>query len=258
LTELSRGREPVLLLHGQPGGARDWDRVIAALGGRAQTIAIDRPGWDERGGGLDLAGNAAAAVAALDDAGVGRTTIVGHSFGAAVAAWLGASRPERVARLVLLAPAANTASLQWIDRWLAAPILGPLLSGVAVGGPGVALALPPVRRSLASRLQVDAAYLQAVGRALRRPSATRTFLVEQRAVVSQLPALEARLPEISAPTTIVIGSADRIVPPFSAKLLAGQIRGAALVPIRGAGHLLAMHHADQIAALALGGGGSQS
>jgi pimeloyl-ACP methyl ester carboxylesterase len=101
------------------------------------------------------------------------------------------------------------------------------------------------------KLGLEPGYLEAVGAALRRPSAARTFLVEQRALVSQLPALEARLPEIAAQTTIVIGSADRIVPPSSAKLLAGQIRGARLLPLKGAGHLLSMHHAEQIAELAL-------
>ena len=33
--------DPILLLHGQPGSASDWDRVRAAIGTRAQTIAIE-------------------------------------------------------------------------------------------------------------------------------------------------------------------------------------------------------------------------
>jgi len=86
---------------------------------------------------------------------------------------------------------------------------------------------------------------------LRRPSAWRTFIVEQRAMLSQLPVLESGLSRISAPTTIMIGSADRVVPGASAKVLAGQIRGAALVPVKGAGHLLALQHAGRVAELTL-------
>ena len=114
----------VLLLHGQPGGVADWGGVIAGMNGRADVIAIDRPGWDGVTRARDLAGNAGAALAALDARGAQRAVVVGHSLGAAVAAWLAATRPERVAALVLAAPAANLAALYALDRWMAAPVAG--------------------------------------------------------------------------------------------------------------------------------------
>jgi pimeloyl-ACP methyl ester carboxylesterase len=243
--------DPVLLLHGQPGGARDWDLVVAALDRRVQTIVVDRPGWDGRSAPRDLPGNAAAALKALDAAGAARATVVGHSFGAAIAAWLCTDHPDRVGALVLLAPAVNDASLQWIDHWLAAPALGPFLSTAALAGPGLALSGPAVRSWVGSRLGLDGGYLRAAARMLRAPWAWRSFLVEQRALIVQLPALESRLPQIAVPTTIVIGSTDRVVPPASAKLLARQIRGAALVPVRRAGHLLSLQHAERIAEITL-------
>ena len=243
--------DPVLLLHGQPGGARDWDLVVAALDRRVQTIAVDRPGWDGRSAPRDLPGNARSALRALDAARADRVTVVGHSFGAAVAAWLCADHPERVGALVLLAPAVNDASLQWIDHWLAAPLVGPLFSVAALAGPGVALAGPQLRDWVGSRLELDRDYLRAAARMLRSPWAWRSFLVEQRALIVQLPALESRLSQIAVPTTIVIGSADRVVPPASAKLLARQIRGAGLVPLRRAGHLLSRQHAERIAEITL-------
>jgi pimeloyl-ACP methyl ester carboxylesterase len=225
--------------------------VVAALDRRVRTIVVDRPGWDGRSEPRDLPGNAAAALRALDAAGVDRVTVLGHSFGAAVAAWLCIDHPERVGALVLLAPAVNDASLQWIDHWLAAPLLGPLLSTAALAGPGVALAGPAVRSWVGSRLRLDRDYLRAAARMLRAPWAWRSYLVEQRALIVQLPALEARLSQIAVPTTIVIGSADRVVPPASAKLLARQIRGAALVPLRRAGHLLSLQHAERVAEITL-------
>ena len=106
----------VLLLHGQPGSAADWRAVIARLDGAVRPIAIDRPGWDRTTPPRDLAGNAQAALAALDGHGVQRALVAGHSLGAAVAAWLAARHPERVSALVLAAPAANVASLYRIDR----------------------------------------------------------------------------------------------------------------------------------------------
>jgi len=129
-------------------------------------------------------------------------------------------------------------------------VLGPLLSAVALAGPGVAFA-GPLRSWAGARLGLDGDYLRAAARMLRAPWAWRSFLVEQRALIVQLPALESRLSQISAPTTIVIGSADRVVPPASAKLLARQIRGATLVPLRRAGHLLSLQHAERVAQITL-------
>jgi len=64
--------DPVLLLHGQPGAAADWERLRASIGDGVRTIAIDRPGWDGQSAVTDLGGNASAATAALDQAGDGR------------------------------------------------------------------------------------------------------------------------------------------------------------------------------------------
>ncbi|MGA2924708.1 MAG: alpha/beta fold hydrolase [Solirubrobacteraceae bacterium] len=238
---------PALLLHGQPGGRRDWDGVAGALGSRA--IAIDRPGWDGRSQPTDLAGNALAALAALDARGIERATVVGHSLGSAVAAWIAAEHPDRVAALVLAAPAANVASLGALDRWLAAPVVGYATGVASLAGPGLVLTVGPARRQIAARMAVEDRYLRAAGALLRAPAAWRAFTVEQRALVRDLPVLERRLGRIRAPTTIVAGAADRLVPLASARQLAAQIAGAELIVLDGAGHLMQLRHARRLAAI---------
>ncbi len=234
----AEGRPAVLLLHGQPGGAADWRGVVSRLRGAADTIAIDRPGWDGASRALDLAGNAGTALAALDSRGVHRAVVAGHSLGAAIAAWLAAVAPERVTGLVLAAPAANRASLYPLDRWLAAPVAGELASAAAMGSLGVALSLPRLRRRIAAATRVDESYLRVARGAALRPWAWRANASEQRTLVRDLPALERRLPRITAPTTILAGSSDRIVPPRAARALAEQISGARLRVSERAGHLL--------------------
>jgi pimeloyl-ACP methyl ester carboxylesterase len=241
--------DPILLLHGQPGSARDWDAVRSAIGDRAVTVAIDRPGWDGRSAAADLAGNAEAALAALDAQGIDRATVVGHSFGGAVAAWLGAEHPERVSALVLAAPSANVASLNRLDRVLAAPLVGALLGATALASAGVTLTTTPLRRRIAPALALDSRYLQLAGRIMLRPAAWRAFTAEQRTLVARLPSLEARLGKISVTTTIAIGTADRIVPVSAARELASQIAGADLVTLEGATHLLPQQRAASLAEL---------
>jgi pimeloyl-ACP methyl ester carboxylesterase len=244
-------RDPVLFLHGQPGGARDWDRVVAAIGPRAATVAIDRPGWRPGSAPTDLAGNAAAALEALDGAGASRATVVGHSLGGAVAAWLAAEHPDRVHRLVLAAPAANCAALVPLDYWLAWPLAGELVGAPVMAGAGLVLAASGVRRRVANLLEVEEPYLAATARGLRTPAAWRAFAADQRTLVRDLPALEARLTRIAVPTTIVAGSADRIVPVASARSLQAAIPGAELVVLAGAGHLLTQRQAGELAEIIL-------
>ena len=244
-------RPTVLLLHGQPGGAADWGRVIAGVHGRAEVLAVDRPGWDGVTRARDLAGNAEAALAALNERGVERAVIVGHSLGAAVAAWLAATQPHRVAALVLAAPAANLAALYPLDRWMAAPVAGDLAAAVVLGGLGLALAVAPVRRHIAHATRLEDAYLRTAGTAIRRLSAWRAYAAEQRALVRDLPELERRLDTISAPTTIIAGTHDRVVPARATLALSRQIPRARLEYSTVSGHLVPQRDPGLVAAAIL-------
>ena len=198
---------------------------------------------DGRSRALDLRGNADAAAATLDAPAV----VVGHSFGAGVAAWMAVLHPGLVRALVLVSPSANAAALTGFDNLLASPVLGPVLSGAALASIGGTLSLPLLRREISSRLGLDPGFLRAGGRLLIRPRAWRSFEIEQRALLRDLPALERRLREIRVPTTIVSGTADTVVPPRASRLLAEQIPGARLELLEGAGHLLPHRHPDAVA-----------
>jgi pimeloyl-ACP methyl ester carboxylesterase len=99
---------PVLLLHGWPDSGRMWRHQVAALVDAGFRVIVP----DLRGfGGSDAPAEVDAyalahlfgdVVAALDQLGVGRTHVVGHDWGAALAWGLAALAPDRVDHLVAL------------------------------------------------------------------------------------------------------------------------------------------------------------
>ena len=80
---------------------------------------------------------------------------------------------------------------------------------------------------------------------------------EQRMLLRELPQLTRRLVEIRAPTTVVCGSADRVVPMQAARALAAQIPDAELVVLEGAGHLIHQGQAGELASVILKASGAQ-
>jgi pimeloyl-ACP methyl ester carboxylesterase len=53
------------------------------------------------------------------------------------------------------------------------------------------------------------------------------------------------LPRITAPTLVVAGNCDPIVPPEQSRLIASRVPNAELVLIRGAGHIPFMERANE-------------
>ncbi len=153
---------------------------------------------------------------------------------------------------MLVAPAANTAALYRLDYWLATPLAGYLASVTTLAGLGAALSASPLRRWVAGQLALDDRYLRAVSRRLLAPPAWRAYAAEQQVLVRELPALERALSSISAPTTIIAGSEDHVVPVEAERKLAGQIPGAELILLERAGHLLLHQQAERLAELILG------
>jgi pimeloyl-ACP methyl ester carboxylesterase len=113
------GRPLVLLLHGFPELAYSWRKIIAPLAEAGfHVVAPDQrgygrtTGWDPDYDGdlasfrmLNLARDMLGLVAALGHASA--AAVVGHDFGASVAAWCAVTRPDVFRSLVLMAPFAG-------------------------------------------------------------------------------------------------------------------------------------------------------
>lgn len=111
---------PILLLHGLGASHTSWMPVGAALARRGRVIAPDLIGF----GRTPLAGRSPSIdanvamlgrlIETLDAELRGPITLIGNSMGGLVSVMLAAARPDRIARLVLVAPA--------LPRPLGAPV----------------------------------------------------------------------------------------------------------------------------------------
>jgi pimeloyl-ACP methyl ester carboxylesterase len=156
------------------------------------------------------------AVGVLETAGVARAHVYGVSFGGVVAGQIAARHPDRVLRLVLAATPAGTgpdaSTGAFVERREHMP---PAEAAWASVPYAYALA---TRRTAAGRIGED------IAEALRLP----LELDERTDHVPPLP--------ITAPTLVLQGAEDLVVPPANGRELAAAIQGAEYLELEGAAH----------------------
>jgi pimeloyl-ACP methyl ester carboxylesterase len=247
---------PIVLIHGAGCNLEDMRLSLGErLSARHRVVLIDRAGmgWSKRHGRHGSAPQFQAAILRelLDQLGIARAIIVGHSWGGALAASFALDYPDRTAALILLAsplyphrhPTTSLYALfampivGWIyARTLALPLSLPFV-GLALGS-----AFLP-QRPPRDYLKRSAALL------LLRPS---TFLANARDMADLKRNLEpqpARYSDLSMPTVVMSGTSDFVVAPqLHAVPFAAAVPHAKLIMLSGIGHML--HHiaADRVLA----------
>ena len=241
----------LVLLHGQPGSAADWQQVAERLPSRLHAVAADRPGYGSSP--LPPAGFAAGARAVLDDLdarGLQRAILVGHSYGGGVALAAAALAPHRVEAVVLLASVGPGCVNGW-DRLLAAPGAGPLCALIAWRlTPWIARARLAAITRWRGRPPGPGEHVnwQVWAQGSReRGSLWRTFLAEQRALLRELDDLSSAVPSVQAPVLLLADPGDTLVPVDTARRLARALPHAHLRLVPGAGHHLPRRAADVVA-----------
>ena len=202
---------PVVLLHGLAGSARWWAPVSALLAERHTVRAVE------------LRHTPSAAPAALAELlePIAPVRLVGHSVGGLAAVRVAARRPELVTQLALVAPA-----------------------GVPPGHGPVGYALPLLRQVAGSSpsfmrlLALDA--LRTGPRALLR-SALELLGEDVR----------DELARVQAPTLLLWGERDVLVPAAVAEAFTAAIPHARLVLVRGAAHVPMLERPNETAAALL-------
>ena len=209
---------PVVLVAGLGVSSRYWVRFGRRLAGRWRVLAPDLPGFGRTRrtpgvrwpGGPDAREQADQLLAWMDAWSVRRAVLIGQSVGCQAVVDLAGRFPDRVERLVLMAPPFGPGRrtfgvclpLLMLGAWFEVPSLLPLLL-VEYGSAGLPRAV------------------QQAWRAMREP-------------------FEAKLSAVTVPTLVVHGEYDTVASRQWAERVAARLPRAALVVVDRVGH--AMHY----------------
>ncbi len=246
----SEGRGPnVLLVHGLGASLETWNWTIPALRDSYATVAVDFPGFGQSEA-LDLAltpeGAARVVLAFMDALDLRTTAIIGSSLGGAIATLAAGTVPERFTAVVLADPGGFDTGLSPLLRLQTIRGLGEAITSLAKFAPRRTLSLTfhnprripdelvDVTRKNAQRAVTGRTYL----RALRIAATLNGVRLEQVYSVRRAAA------KITAPTLVVWGDKDRVIPPDQGKVAVETIPGARLLVIRGVGHLPLVEDAE--------------
>ncbi len=221
---------PLLLIMGLGYPSALWHRMRPVLSQHFHTIAFDNRGVgssDVPPGPYSIATMASDAAAVLDAAGVPCAHVFGVSMGGVIAQEFALQYPERTRALILGCtspggPSAVRADGKVVDILFA--------RGMTFAQSREAI-LPYIYDAATPRDKVE-----------EDVTIRRNCLPTQAGYMAQLQAILAwhsydRLGGIKAPTLVIHGTSDALVPPGNGKLIAERIPGAKLVLLDRASHL---------------------
>lgn len=229
--EESGAGDPLLLIMGLGYTSEMWHRTRPALAKHYRTIVFDNRGVgqsDAPAGPYAIAQMAEDAVAIMAAAGADRAHIYGISMGGMIAQELTLGHPERVRSLVLgCTMCGGRASIP------AAPVVMQALMARATMSPeeGAEAMVPFIYSSSTPRERIEEDL------AIRRRTFPRAeaYLAQVQGIMSW--SCCDRLAQIQAPTLVLHGERDRLVPAGNGRMLAEKIRGAELTIFDKASHI---------------------
>jgi pimeloyl-ACP methyl ester carboxylesterase len=252
--ERSGAGEPLLLIQGMSGTHLTWgEPFLSQLRPNFDCVVFDNRGIGnsaEVEAPFTIADLAADAITVMDAAGLETAHVLGISMGGMAAQELALAHPDRLRTLTLgcTYPGGPGSSL------IAAEDAGPLLEAMGSGNlDRVLQAMYEV--NLSPGFRADSSHFadfETMAKAL--PARQRTVQMQMGAVGGH--DTQARLPEITAPTLVIHGTEDKMIPVANGRLIASLIPGAHLEILDGVGHLFwweqPEHSAELIRTHALG------
>jgi len=239
--EAGEKTNPVLvLIHGFASSTLVWSKVFlsfAEVGFRVIAVDLLGFGYSEkpRNGEYTIAGQTRLLIGLLDQLGIKRATLVGSSYGGAVAATCALDHSHRVEKLVLVGTVNNNRPLRYkLMRLFGAPVFGNVVSPLLIGS----------RRLLRKRMKrvydrhawvLDERRVDARHFPLRTSGTQRAIIRTVRGWDAERISRDAHL--IRQPTLLMWGENDLEIPLADGERLHEQIPGSRFVVFLNCGHL---------------------
>jgi 2-hydroxymuconate-semialdehyde hydrolase len=235
ILDLGRG-DVVLLSHGSGRSVADWQEGLAErLARTRRVVAFDHYGFglSERSHGRRYGNKlwAEQALDVLDELGIERALVVGHSAGGVVAATLAADRPDRFRGAVFLGHGIAVDPSQWVAL---VPGLGEWVMGdVVVYGDTF---------SETHRVRQETAYR------IRGTRAALLTFIRRQYTIDGLRLVTGTYEDIAIPVLQIHGSQDASIPVAAARSLSERLSDTRFVELEGVGHDVHVLAADAVAA----------
>jgi pimeloyl-ACP methyl ester carboxylesterase len=236
----------IICVHGLTANCRCWDTMAASLAPRYKLIALDLRGRglsEKPPGGYGVEQHCRDIEAVIENLGIERPVIVGHSLGALIALALTARRPEKTAGLVLVDGAGSLSEEQ----------LEKVLTGIKPALDRLGLVFPSFE-AYTARLK-QAPFLNPWSEALERyfryeiedvPDGVRSRVRPEHILeeIENLKKVNAAdyYPRIRCPVLILrategtLSPDDRVLPESAVQRMLKEIPDARCVPIDGTNH----------------------
>ena len=228
--------DPVLLIMGLGLSGGAWWRTVPVLSRRLRVITFDNRGVG-RSRAFSYAYTTEAladdAVSVLDDLGLDRVHVYGISLGGMVAQQIALRHPARVRSLVLGATTAGGPRAIRADG----EVVTFFRRRLRMRGEEAARASIPFNYGPRCRSEHFERIEEDIAQRLAHPFAERAYRAQMFA--AGLHNCYGRLASIAAPTLVVHGRHDRIIPVANAQLIAERVPGARLQILEESGHLYA-------------------
>ncbi len=226
---------PLLAIMGMSGTALHWgEPFLSALREHFDVIVYDHRGVGESSpldGELTIAQLAEDAHGLLQALGLDSAHVLGISMGGMIAQELVLAHPECVRTLTLGCTycggeGSATAAPEVIQRLFEAMSSGDRARAIRTGW--------EINVSSSKAAEQDA-YATFLELAQRRPVAVPVVMAQAQAIVAHN--TQAHLKQIAAPTLVIHGTEDQMLPVANGRLIASLIPGAQLEILDGVGHL---------------------
>ena len=230
-----RDAPTVIFIHGFGGSLHSLEAWAQGLAADHRVIRFDLPGSGlsapDPSGDYSDARTMTLLIALMDQLGVARASIVGHSIGGRMAWTFAARHPERVSKLVLVSPD-GFASPGFVYGTAPKVPASVKLMRWALPKPLLKMSLAPAygnRKFMTDELATRYHDL------MLAPGSRGALIarMQQTVLVDPLPLLK----RIQAPTLLVWGEADGMIPFANSADYLGAISNVKLVSFKGAGHL---------------------